>query len=315
MAKRRKYKTSVKKKPVQTTQLVNRKYKDTVFRMLFSDRKNLLSLYNAINGSRYTDPKELEIVTLENAIYMGMKNDLAFIIDTGLSLYEHQSTYNPNMPLRDLLYISAEYQKLVDDKSLYSSRLQKIPAPNFIVFYNGTEKKEERWENYLSESYETRMGDPNLELKVITLNINEGYNKELMEQCRILREYAQYVAKVREYAKEMELDAAVEQTIKECIREGILAEFLRRNKSEVVAMSIFEYDKEEEEKKLRKAEYEYGFDSGYDSGYNSGYETGELQKAKEVAGVLNKTGMPGSKIAEILGVSEETVQEWLEKNE
>ena len=315
MAKRRNYKTSVKKKPVQTTQLVNRKYKDTVFRMLFSDRKNLLSLYNAINGSRYTDPEELEIVTLENAIYMGMKNDLAFIIDTGLFLYEHQSTYNPNMPLRDLLYISAEYQKLVDDKSLYSSRLQKIPAPNFIVFYNGTEKKEERWENYLSESYETRMGDPNLELKVITLNINEGYNKELMEQCRILREYAQYVAKVREYAKEMELDAAVEQTIKECIREGILAEFLRRNKSEVVAMSIFEYDKEEEEKKLRKAEYEYGFDSGYDSGYNSGYETGELQKAKEVAEVLNKTGMPGSKIAEILGVSEETVQEWLEKNE
>ena len=311
MAKRRNYKTSVKKKPVQTTQLVNRKYKDTVFRMLFSDRKNLLSLYNAINGSRYTDPEELEIVTLENAIYMGMKNDLAFIIDTGLFLYEHQSTYNPNMPLRDLLYISAEYQKLVDDKSLYSSRLQKIPAPNFIVFYNGTEKKEERWENYLSESYETRMGDPNLELKVITLNINEGYNKELMEQCRILREYAQYVAKVREYAKEMELDAAVEQTIKECIREGILAEFLRRNKSEVVAMSIFEYDKEEEEKKLRKAEYEYGFDSGYDTGY----ETGELQKAKEVAGVLNKTGMPGSKIAEILGVSEETVQEWLEKNE
>ena len=311
MAKRRNYKTSVKKKPVQTTQLVNRKYKDTVFRMLFSDRKNLLSLYNAINGSRYTDPEELEIVTLENAIYMGMKNDLAFIIDTGLFLYEHQSTYNPNMPLRDLLYISAEYQKLVDDKSLYSSRLQKIPAPNFIVFYNGTEKKEERWENYLSESYETRMGDPNLELKVITLNINEGYNKELMEQCRILREYAQYVAKVREYAKEMELDAAVEQTIKECIREGILAEFLRRNKSEVVAMSIFEYDKEEEEKKLRKAEYEYGFDSGYDSGY----ETGELQKAKEVAGVLNKTGMLGSKIAEILGVSEETVQEWLEKNE
>ena len=311
MAKRRNYKTAAKKKPVQTTPLANRKYKDTVFRMLFSDRKNLLSLYNAINGSRYTDPEELEIVTLENAIYMGMKNDLAFIIDTGLFLYEHQSTYNPNMPLRDLLYISAEYQKLVDDKSLYSSRLQKIPAPNFIVFYNGTEKKEERWENYLSESYETRMGDPNLELKVITLNINEGYNKDLMEQCRILREYAQYVAKVREYAKEMELDAAVEQTIKECIREGILVEFLRRNKSEVVAMSIFEYDKEEEEKKLRKAEYEYGFDSGYDSGY----ETGEMQKAKEVAGALNKTGMPGPKIAEILGASEETVQEWLEKNE
>ena len=148
----------------------NRKYKDTVFRMLFSDKENLLSLYNAINRSVYENPEDLEIVTLENAIYMGMKNDLAFIIDTNLFLYEHQSTYNPNMPLRDLLYISAEYQKIVDHKSLYSSVLQKIPAPYFIVFYNGTEKEEDRWENSLSEAYENLTGEPKLELKVITLN-------------------------------------------------------------------------------------------------------------------------------------------------
>ena len=113
----------------------NRNYKDTVFRMLFSDRKNLLSLYNAVNQTDYKNPEELEIVTLENAIYMGMKNDLAFIMDTNLYLYEHQSTYNPNMPLRDLFYICSEYQKLVDKKSLFSSTLQKIPAPNFIEFY------------------------------------------------------------------------------------------------------------------------------------------------------------------------------------
>ena len=104
----------------------NRNYKDTVFRMLFSDKKNLLSLYNAVNSRDYTNPDDLEIVTLENAIYMGMKNDLAFIIDTNLYLYEHQSTYNPNMPLRDLFYISSEYQKMLDQKSLYSSSLQKI---------------------------------------------------------------------------------------------------------------------------------------------------------------------------------------------
>lgn len=103
----------------------NRNYKDTVFRMLFSDKKNLLSLYNAVNSRDYTNPDDLEIVTLENAIYMGMKNDLAFIIDTNLYLYEHQSTYNPNMPLRDLFYISSEYQKMLDQKSLYSSSLQK----------------------------------------------------------------------------------------------------------------------------------------------------------------------------------------------
>ena len=106
--------------------MVNRNYKDTIFRMLFSDRKNLLSLYNAINGTSYMNPEDLEIVTLENAIYMGMKNDLSFIIDTNLFLYEHQSTYTPNMPLRDLFYISAEYQKLVNKKYQHRTLLYFI---------------------------------------------------------------------------------------------------------------------------------------------------------------------------------------------
>ena len=172
----------------------NRNYKDTVFRKLFSDRRNLLSLYNAINGTAYTDETKLEIVTLENAIYMGMKNDLAFIIDTNLFLYEHQSTYNPNMPLRDLFYISSEYQKLVDKESLYSSVLLKIPAPHFIVFYNGRRKMLDRWTNCLSEAYKNQQGEPDLKLKVVTININDGHNEELMEQCKILEEYAQYVS-------------------------------------------------------------------------------------------------------------------------
>ena len=164
----------------------NRKYKDTVFRMLFSDKENLLSLYNAINRSVYENPEDLEIVTLENAIYMGMKNDLAFIIDTNLFLYEHQSTYNPNMPLRDLLYISAEYQKIVDHKALYSSLLQKIPAPYFIVFYNGTEKEEDRWENSLSEAYENLTGEPKLELKVITLNNCASHSRYFSDELDAL---------------------------------------------------------------------------------------------------------------------------------
>ena len=115
MTKRKKQKVTVKRKLDRYIPAVaNRNYKETVFRKLFSDRENLLSLYNAINGTSYTDALQLEIVTLENAIYMGMKNDLAFIINTNLFLYEHQSTYNPNVPLRDLFYISSEYQKLVD---------------------------------------------------------------------------------------------------------------------------------------------------------------------------------------------------------
>ncbi len=233
MAKnKRNRKVTQKKNRMDRIPTANRKYKDTVFRMLFSDRANLLFLY------------------------------------------EHQSTYKPNIPLRDLFYISAEYQKLVDCKSLYSSSLQKIPAPFFIVFYNGTEKQEEYWESSLSETYENLTGEPRLELKVITLNINEGHNEELMEQCQILREYAQYVAKVRKYTREMSLDAAVERAVNECIQEGILEDFLRANRNEVIAMSIFEYNKEEEEKKLRKAEYEAGYDTGYGSGFDVGKRNG-----------------------------------------
>ena len=263
MAKRKNRQVTVKRKQTDSGKITaNRNYKDTVFRKLFSERKNLLSLYNAINRTAYTDENALEIVTLESAIYMGMKNDSPFIIDTNLFLFEHQSTYNPNIPLRDLFYISGEYQKLVDQKSIYSSTLLKLPEPNFIVFYNGTEKKADRWVNCLSDAYEKHIGDPNLELKVITLNINEGYNKDLMKQCKILREYAQYVEKVREYASTMDLNAAVEKAVDECIHQGILEEFLRANRMEVIAVSIYEYDKEEEEKKLRRAEYAAGMLAG-----------------------------------------------------
>ena len=241
-------------------------------------------------------------------------------------MYEHQSTYNPNMPLRDLFYISGEYQKLVDNRSLYSSSLQKIPAPNFIVFYNGTEKKEDSWVNYLSEAYENLTGEPNLELKVITLNINEGHNSKLMEQCQILKEYAQYVAKVREYAGKTELDEAVEQAVNDCIQNGILAEFLRKNKSEVIAMSIFEYDKEEEERKLRKAEYEAGREEGIKEGREvgkkegikegraAGKKEGELKKARETAIILNQMNFPVEKIAEALQVQEDVIEEWIREN-
>ena len=285
----------------------NRNYKDTVFRMLFSDRKNLLSLYNAVSGAHYEDPEKLEIVTLENAIYMGMKNDLAFIIDTDLFLYEHQSTYNPNMPLRDLFYISSEYQKLVDKRSLYSSVLQKIPAPQFIVFYNGTEKKKDSWVNHLSEAFENLSGAPKPELEVLTININEGHNPELMEQCQTLKEYAQYVNCVRRYAKKFELNEAVKLAVDECIRNNILSEFLRANKSEVISMSIFEYDKEEEERKLRKAEYE----AGVAAGMKAGVSKGKILAKKDAASSLITLGLTVEQISSALKVDVETVEQWI----
>ena len=267
---------AVAEQPTVEQPTANVKYKDTIFRMLFSEPEHLLSLYNAVSGKNYQDPAALNIVTLENAVYMGMKNDLAFVLEMGLYLYEHQSTYNPNIPLRDLFYIASEYQALVDGKSLYSSGIQKIPTPKFIVFYNGLDRKvPDRMELRLSDAYENPTDEPDLELKVTMLNINDGHNEELMNSCHVLQEYAKYVARVRKYVAEMPLNKAVERAIMECISEGILADFLRKNRAEVVKVSIFEYDKEKEEKKLRKAEFEYGREQGRIEGERSGRTEGE----------------------------------------
>ena len=300
MAKCKRNRNRAKRNFTFKTPAANRNYKDTVFRMLFSDRKNLLSLYNAVNQSNYKNPEDLEIVTLENAIYMGIKNDLAFIMDTNLYLYEHQSTYNPNMPLRDLFYICSEYQKLVDKKSLFSSTLQKIPAPNFIEFYNGSTVISDCTELRLSSAFECLTGEPKLELIVTVLNVNEGHNADLMQHCSMLKEYAQYVARVRHYASDMPLNQAVKRAVDECIREGILAEFLARYRNEVISMSIFEYDKELEEKKLRKAEFE----AGREAGHEAGFAEGENHAALEIASrMLQSDKFSLDEIANFSGLS------------
>ena len=315
------------KKSTQVSEKIptaNRQYKDTVFRMLFSEKENLLSLYNAVTGNAYQNADDLKIVTLENAIYMGMKNDLAFMLETNIYLYEHQSTINPNIPLRDLIYIGIEYQQYLNDKSLYSSKLQKIPAPKFMVFYNGTDAVDDRVELRLSNAYEHLAGEPDLELKVLMLNVNEGHNKELMEQCQTLKEYAIYVARVRKYTSEMNLNDAVARAIDECIKEGILVEFLRKNRSEVKMVSILEYDKEWEEKKLRKAEYEAGRSEGIEIGKSEGIEIGktegiEIGKSKgieigrdkamaEFVCNMIKYGFSIEKIAEVTGKNAEQIQ-------
>lgn len=151
---------------------VRRDHKDTLFRMIFSTRENLLSLYNAVNHSHYTDAKELEIVTLENAVYMNMKNDQAFLLDMQLNLYEHQSTWNPNMPLRFLIYVTKEYQMLIRNQTLYASTLVELPTPHFVVFYNGEEEREAESVLKLSHSFCQKEDEPELELIVKVLNIN-----------------------------------------------------------------------------------------------------------------------------------------------
>lgn len=294
-----------------TAPIANRKYKDTVFRMLFSDKERLLELYNAVSGRHYDNPNDLEIVTLENAVYMGMKNDLAFLLDTCIYLYEHQSTVNPNIPLRDLIYIASEYNKLVETKSLYSSAVQRIPTPNFIVFYNGEKEIEDVGKYRLSDAYETAVDNPALELKVTVLNVNYGRNSELMEQCRTLKEYSQYVATVRKYKIELgSLDKAVKAAINFCIKEGILSDFLRKNRSEVEMTSILEYNQEEEEKKLRAAEYQIGYNDGCNEGRSIGRDQG--QKIKQnilINNYMSKKNVSLEEACDTLGVSLEEYHE------
>ena len=236
--------------------------KDTVFRMLFNSKKELLSLYNAVNDTSYTNENDLEIVTLENAVFMTMKNDVSCLLDMNLQLYEQQSTVNPNMPLRNLIYITRQLEKLIVNKDLYSRKLISIPNPRFIVFYNGIEAQPEIKTLLLSSAFEHSKNEINLELKVLQLNINEGYNEEVKRKCPALFQYMRYVDTVRKYANDYPLEEAVPMAVDYCISNDVLKDFLLSNKAEVMSMSIFEYD-EELHKKTLLAE-------GYEDGYNDG---------------------------------------------
>ena len=241
---------------------VNRIYKDRLYKMIFNDKSELLKLYNAINGTHYDDPAMLTITTLDNAIYMTMENDLSFIIDMRLALYEQQSTVNPNLPLRFLMYITDIYSAYTKDMNIYGSKKVQIPLPSFVIFYNGVKSQPDRTEFFLSELFHPTTDQPALELKAVMLNINKGHNQELMNACHTLRDYSEYVARIRTYSAEMPLTDAVEKAITECIHENILRDFLLKNRAEAKAMSIYEYDEEKTMRMFREEGYEDGERNG-----------------------------------------------------
>ena len=281
----------------------SRTYKATVFAMLFQDKEHLLELYNAVSGKHYTDPEMLEINTLENAIYMAMKNDLSFIIDARLSLYEHQSTYSPNLPFRFLLYIANLFSSMTKDANLYGTKPIELPSLRFIVFYNGLEEQPDRKILRLSDLY-TIKEEYSLELKAVMLNVNSGHNKELMKMSHTLWEYAEYTARVRKHAEEMELAEAVERAIEECIKEGILKEFLEKNRAEAKNMSIFEYDQEKHMRQEREEAWEEGNREGLAKGRRN-MLCDQIQKKRQ-------KGKSVAEIAEELEESEEVIEEILQ---
>ena len=234
-----------------------RNYKDNVFCMLYRDKENLLSLYNAVNGTEYRDAEGLKVVTLEQAICARMHNDAAFIIGTRLNLYEQQSTVNDNIPLRNLYYIAEELKQLVPTKNLYGRKAVRISVPRFVVFYNGKEEQPEEKVLKLSDLYETREGkaeeEPDLELVVRQININSGHSADILRKCESLRGYMILVDKVRKKREAgQDIRSAVTEAVDECIREGILSDFFREHRNEVIEMGIYEIDDETFEQVIRE---------------------------------------------------------------
>lgn len=244
--------------------------KSRMFIMIFRDKKRLLNLYNVMSGRNYTDPEQLTITTLENAIYMSMKNDVSFLIGMRLSLYEHQSTFNPNMAIRFLFYLADLYSGLLKDDNLFGTKRVMIPPPRFIVFYNGVDNHPDYEVLRLSDSYIVPDEPVFLEMLVEIFNINKGHNHELLEACKDLADYAEYTYRVRKYAKEMSIEDAVEKTITECILENILKDFLTQNRAEAKKMSIYEYNEEEHMRKERNDAYEDGLAAGREEGLAAG---------------------------------------------
>ncbi len=237
---------------------INTKHKDSLFRIIFQDKKELLNLYNALAGTRYDNPNDLTITTNEEVIYLHMKNDISFIVDDYLNLYEHQSTFNPNMPLRGLLYMADLYRPLVKGPKLYAAKEIHIPNPRYVVFYNGTKKTPEKSILKLSDSFIHKESGGDIEVIAHMYNINYGQNKELMQKCKKLSEYAYFVAAIRrQLASTPNREEAVRLAIEECIEKHILTDILERER--VFIMDVLtEFDEEAYAEMLREEGFEDG---------------------------------------------------------
>lgn len=246
----------------------NREHKSSLFNLAFEKKEDKLALYNAVNDTNYDNVDELEVDTLSNALYMGVKNDISFLIGHTMNLYEHQSTKNANMPIRGLIYLTKQLENFIAKKKLniYSTKMQKLPTPKYIIFYNGKAKEPDERIMKLSDAFIKDGGCIECEAKL--LNINYGHDLELMEKCNRLKEYAIFIATVRKYAESStcDLTEAITDAIDECLKKGILEDILLTQRNEVMSMVLSTFDKELYEKDLKEEAFEEGYGKGLDTG-------------------------------------------------
>ena len=261
---------------------VNREYKSSVFKAFFSIKENCLALYNAINDTNYTDDAEIRIETLENTVFLNIYNDVSFVICGTINLYEHQSTINPNMALRDLFYVAHLFKAIAmrDDNDLYGSRLIRLPNPSFVVFYNGREDAPETDIIKLSDAFEHGSPEPELELTVRFININYGKSKNLMEKCVPLRDYAILTKRVRENLDSgYDIRDAAVRAVDSCIEDNIMKDYLIKEKAGVIEMHVLDYNEEKHARSLRE--------EGREEGRKEGLEEGRI---KTLAQILSHGG-------------------------
>lgn len=221
----------------------NRTYKDSLFRSIFNNPTRLASLYKAVSG-RNVPPDDITINTLDGVFMNNIKNDISFLAGNRLViLLEHQSTWNPNMPLRFLWYLTNLYRDYVDKDVIYKAMLVKIPAPEFYIFYNGTEDIPYFQKLRLSDAYETPSAYMDLSADCYNINYTEG--KKILDHCNELTAYSIFTAKTREYEESgLSLDDAVKAAILYCESHDLMAEYFRKHESEVCDMVNFEWNAE-----------------------------------------------------------------------
>ncbi len=268
---------------INTTKGMNRQYKDRLFKFIFGNPENkewTLSLYNAINGSSYTNPNDIKLTTIEDAVYMNMKNDVSFLMTDEMNFYEQQSTFNPNMPMRFLIYAGMVYSKYVETSKnyhKYSTLQQSAPTPKCICFYNGIDKKDDRIVLKLSDSFKTD-SESDIEVKVTMINVNYGHNEDLMKACRPLEEYSFFIDRIRINQKNTDtLEEAVDNALKDLSDDFLIKSFLVANQAEVKAMCITEYDEERTLNETREEGRAEGLALGIAQGLEQGLEQGRAQ--------------------------------------
>ena len=289
--------------------MANKEYKSDVFSMLLQDKKRAMEIYNAINGTDYDDPELVEMTTLDDKSFsLTVRNDASFILDANLSLYEHQSTYCPNMPLRDLLYFASIIQKQIkaQKRDIYGGRILKIPVPHFVVFYNGKEDAPDQYDLRLSDAFEKETKNPEIELVCHVYNINNGKNVPLLSKCQTLREYMYFVDMVRKNNEiSGNLEDAIEKAINQCMEENVLRDFLAQHREEVMHVMTLDYTFERR-LEMQRAE-------AIEDGERIGKEIGKEEKLSEQIRKKIQKGKPLDQIADELEEVPETIRPLYEK--